>query len=489
MKRILLGFMTAAVPLLGQAQNSPIDDFQKFRSQLHADYQGFRKSVLDGYADYLNTAWKEYKAFKGEARDEKPKPVTPPDVKTTPSLPPSEPEPLKVVPRPKPAEPVKPVKPAEPVKPVLPETPTVPEPQNVPFSFYGAGLTAPKMESAGITSLKPAEVSSAWRHYQQKSMRELAGTLRAKARSLGLNDWFTYEMVRECVNAQLPQATVADRVTLQHFLLANMGFDVRLADCGGMPCLMFATQQTIYGRGYLLIDGKKYYVYQYNGKDAPSGGSLYTCELPSDVDLGSAMDMRIRSNVNMTVQEMHHCKLEYNGITVTGDVDVRLMEMLRRYPQMDVVNYAMSNLSPSLHESVLEQLRPHIEGLPVDKAANLLLRFVQHAFDYATDGNQHGYEKAYFFEENFYYPKNDCEDRAIFYAYLVRNLLDLDVHLIQFPGHECTAVNFKDVKVHGTGYIYEDRTFVICDPTYIGASIGQCMPEYRDVAPKIELWY
>jgi hypothetical protein len=148
----------------------------------------------------------------------------------------------------------------------------------------------------------------------------------------------------------------------------------------------------------------------------------------------------------------------------------------------------MSNLCPSLRKSVLEQLKPHITGMSTAAAANRLLHFVQYAFAYATDGEQHGYEKAYFFEENFFYPKNDCEDRAIFYAYLVHNLLGLDVHLIQFPGHECTAVNFNE-NVEGTGYLYDGKPFVICDPTYIGASIGQCMPDYRNTKPKVEQWY
>ena len=93
-----------------------------------------------------------------------------------------------------------------------------------------------------------------------------------------------------------------------------------------------------------------------------------------------------------------------------------------------------------------------------------------------------------FIEENFYYPKNDCEDRAIFYAFLIRNLLGLDVHLVHFPGHECTAVCFGTENVIGSGYRYEGKTYIICDPTYIGANIGQCMPQYEDVEPKVELW-
>ena len=80
-------------------------------------------------------------------------------------------------------------------------------------------------------------------------------------------------------------------------------------------------------------------------------------------------------------------------------------------------------------------------------------------------------------------------DRSIFYAFLIHNLLGLDVHLVQYPGHECTAVSFTDSSIHGDAYTYRGKTFVICDPTFIGSSIGQCMPTYVNVKPIVEQWY
>lgn len=481
-KKLFTVFILPLLPCMAQAQMTS-DTFQQFRSGVMEGYGKFRKSVLDGYAAYLDTVWKEYKAFKGDTRDEKPKPVTPPDVKDVPPVQQPEADKPVVAPEERPRQPQTPQRPATPVVPTVPQTPL-----EASFSFYGTMLKAPRMECAAVEQLTPQKAATAWRQYEEGGMRKMAETMKGNARALGLNDWFTYEMVRECVNAQCGAATPAARITLQHFLLANMGYDVRMADSGGAPCLMFAVAQTVYSRGYIVIDGRKYYIFQDNGRDAPEGGSFYTCELPHDADPGSAMNLRLNGMTGMRTGDRHHCELTYDGITVTADVDRGQMEMLRHYPQLNVADYAMSVIDPKLRGAVLEQLRPHIAGLSEGAAADRLLSFVQHAFDYATDGDQHGYEKAYFFEENFFYPKNDCEDRAIFYAYLVRNLLGLDVHLIQFPGHECTAVCFKDSSVSGAGYTYGGRTFIICDPTYIGASIGQCMPDYRGMTPKVEEW-
>ena len=183
------------------------------------------------------------------------------------------------------------------------------------------------------------------------------------------------------------------------------------------------------------------------------------------------------------------CVLSDGRITIKGTVNYGMMEMLRHYPLMDVPHYAESKILPAFHRNIIEQIRPQISSLNQRDAANALLHFVQFAFDYATDNEQHGYEKPYFLEENFYYPKNDCEDRSIFYAFLVHSILGLDVHLVKYPGHECTAVHFTDNSIIGDGYVYNNQTYIICDPTYIGASIGQCMPNYINKKPVVELWY
>lgn len=464
---------------MAMAQTDMMKSFDDARREMLNDYNGFRKSVLDNYADYLEQVWKEYRTFKGEVRDDAPKPKTQPDAGKIPALPPEEKTP-EVTPAPI-AVPTEPQKPEPAVAPVVPV-------QQTGVTFYGVRVKAPLLKTVVVANMEPSAVAAAWRAYAGGGMARCAKVMAENAKALGLNDWFTYEYVRESVNAQCKGSSETERAVLMHFLLANMGYDVRLAVCHDMACLLLAIDQQVYGRGYMETDGRTYYIYKVDGDMVPEGGSIYTCSLPEGIDAGLPLDMRIRREMKIRGGEMHRCTLEYGGMTVTTEVDVAMMEMLRHYPQMDIAQYAMSDVCPGLRRSVLDQLAGYIQGMTKVEAAQKLLRFTQLAFAYATDGEQHGYEKAYFLEENFYYPKNDCEDRAIFYAYLVRNLLGLDVHLVNFPGHECTAVNFGDTNVRGTGYVYDGKTYVICDPTYIGASIGDCMPQYRGVKPKAEKW-
>ena len=179
------------------------------------------------------------------------------------------------------------------------------------------------------------------------------------------------------------------------------------------------------------------------------------------------------------------CELDDGKIRLECSVNEGVMDMLRNYPMMDLRCYVASVVLPQFQHSILEQMKPQIEDMTQCEAANALLHFVQYVFDYENDLETHGREKVNFIEENFYYDKNDCDDRSILYAFLVRSLLDLDVQIVEYPGHECTAVHFTDCLTYGNGYYVDGDFYLICDPSFVGAPIGRCMPKYRTLQPNV----
>lgn len=76
---------------------------------------------------------------------------------------------------------------------------------------------------------------------------------------------------------------------------------------------------------------------------------------------------------------------------------------------------------------------------------------------------------------------SDCDDRAVLFAQLVKNLLGMKVVLIYYPGvHLATAVHFDDPQVTGDYVAVGNSKYLVCDPTYIGADTGMAMPDLRD---------
>ncbi len=454
-------------------------DYQAFRKGLLSDYQGFRKGVLDDYAKYLQDVWDRYDEFQGTKRDKRPKPSTIPFAEDKPNSPKPLPNPT-VVPQELPTSPA--VTP-KPIKPTIPSATT-------DFSFYGMTVKANVCKAIVLNDIDHNAIAKAWETYSKESeMDAVVQNLQTLSVAYGLNDWFTFELVR--AYSRKTASSNISNVLLQHYLLANMGYDVRLASTDSQLLLLVPFKQQVYERNYIMIDGKKYYAfYEQDASRSTQPQGIYTCKLPQDVEKGHHLDLTFHKGVLAIKSGVkHEFSVSDGTLSLHGSIDKGTMEAIRHYPQMDVPYYAMSCIDSEFHQSLLDQMRMQINGCAEKTAVGKILHFVQYAFKYATDGEQHGYEKPYFIEENFYYPKNDCEDRAVLFAFLVHNLLGLDVHLLHYPGHECSAVNFSQSSVYGDHYAIDGRNYYICDPTYIGASIGQCMPDYRNVKPIVERWY
>lgn len=358
------------------------------------------------------------------------------------------------------------------------------------FSFYGHPLSAVAIQPVKVKSVRNADVFQAWLDYQRQDITRVLSSLRSCADEFGLNDWFVLELVRSYADDLLPAGTPADRVLLEHFLLVGMGYDVRLARTERQLLLLVPFEQEVYERFFIKIGGKDYYLFYDDLEFNPNERSVvYPCD-PSRKDLGKGQTFSLLFKdkaLNIPSNDESLCDFNDGQIRVVCEVNPRVMRMLRDYPLMDLQCYAVSVVLPQFHAAIQEQLIPQLEGLSQCDAANALLHFVQYVFDYEDDFDQYGHEKINFIEENFYYEKNDCDDRSILYAFLVKSLLGLDVQFVHYPGHDCTGVRFTECATRGNGYFYGDDYYLICDPSYIGASIGRCMPEYRSVQPVVKL--
>ncbi len=361
---------------------------------------------------------------------------------------------------------------------------------DVTFSFYGNSLHAARMRTVNVASIRESDVSCAWRDYQKVDVSPVVASLNELSDSLGLNDWFVLELVRYYADGLLPSSPPMDRVLLEYYVLSSMGYDIRLARSDRQLILLVPFEQEVYEHYFIHINDKDYYlIYDNLDCDMNEKSVLYPCD-PStnkDSDRGRSFGLLFKDKAfNVSTGDDWLCDFDDGMIHVSCMVSPCVMRMLRDYPMMDLRCYATSIVLPQFHAAIEEQLMPQLEGMSQCDAAEALLHFVQSVFGYEDDINQFGREKVNFVEENFYYEKNDCDDRAVLFAYLVNSLLGLDVQFVQYPGHDCTAVRFTDCGTRGNGYFYGDDYYLICDPSYIGASIGRCMPDYRSVKPAVK---
>ncbi len=547
MKKFIPLVLAAAlfVPVCTSAQNDNTaakdykKDFDEFRKGIHSDFDSFRSRILEHYADFLRGEWHEYEALMPKERYSQPKPtvapvVTPertpkpkpknkpkPEEKAMPQpapepapAPAPEPEPTPVpAPAPEPApkpEPTPVPAPAPepeptPVPAPKPEpTPApAPKPADLPkpekkqeeadrFSFYTMPVKVPKVSYNVKNTLQSTEdFADQWSSLNRQDVAKFViPTLQKIARDAGLNDYLTYRLVHDYVNAKIPDADNTSRVSLMHYLLTNMGYDARLAlaSAGRIPILLLPIDQQVYGLMSMKFNDKNYYLFLPDGmpNSAISGNRIYTCTLPAEASKGKSFDLVI--NELKIPEKPKEFNLQYGKLHLTGVLNENLIPILYRYPQMQMDGYARSNIQPKLRRDLTRQIQEQLGALADGADVEELLSFTQHVFEYATDQAFHGFEKPYFLEESLYYPLNDCEDRAIFYSYFLWNALGKKAQLIQYPGHEAVTVKL-DSPVEGTAYTTGGETFYISDPTYIGAKTGMVMEQFRSVAPKVDYTY
>ena len=330
-----------------------------------------------------------------------------------------------------------------------------------------------------IGNMRENAIADAYEAMCKADYKALVDDCRKVKKKLNLNDWGIFLFVREASKTLCTDENAA--VVMQQFLLNELGYKskmARRADRNQM-LLFVAADCQVYGHPYFTKDGLNYYNLTSN-----ESCQFYMCQEDSP-KAKSKLNMQVNHapalNAGM-VNSVH--KNRSGSVAVSVDVPKSLMEFYGSMPQCDYSVYVNAEVNPSVASKVLSTLAPLVNGKSEAEAANLLINFVQTGFQYATDQEQFGYEKPFFVEELFYYPYCDCEDRSVLYSYLVRNLLKLDVVLLDYPNHIATAVCFNE-NVSGDFVTVGGKKYVVCDPTYIGASIGKAMPQFKNVAAKV----
>lgn len=279
-----------------------------------------------------------------------------------------------------------------------------------------------------------------------------------------------------------------EAILLTAYLLSQSGYQMRLGMTDNELFLLIATEYIVYGRPYFCLDGLNYLVL--------NGGSQSMKIVANDYPVGQPLSLAMNEEplLSWRASEPRLLTGSYSLMAASAQINLNLLEFMDLYPNAQWgenpmtrwAMYANTPLDPIVKHLLYPSLERAMIGKSLPEAANLLLDFVQTAFEYQYDEKVWGGDRAFFAEETLYYPYADCEDRSILYSRLVRDLLGLDVVLVYYPGHLATAVRFP-MQLPGDFFELESGKYLVCDPTYIGAPIGVSMPNMDEQKAKVIL--
>lgn len=476
----ILSFALLFCGVFCYAQDDFTKEFNNFSSNAKNIFEDFNARANKVFADALKENWKEYQACEALEPHQKPKPSTPPQA--SPEDPVKVDERLEILSQPEPV----------PTKDTMRSTTDasavqgfLDAPKQVQFDYFGVkqNVNVPreygKFHLSGTTS---QDVSAFWK--KLSSNRDVNATIRGCKRAyetFQMNDWALFRWVENLSAAVYPANVNSERSVLTVFLLNQLGIKCKVACVGNVLTPVVAFRQTIYGKSYIREGGERYYIVQ----NSVPGASIYSYDFDfpntSPLDVKIARPLKIGASSDIYNIKKHSSVF---GCDIVLPVNRRLIEFYDSCPQAGTEWYDKSVVDPSFAKALILALDPYVKGKSEEEAVTLLLRFLHNDFSYKRDNEQFGREKPFFVEENFVYPFNDCEDRSVLFAFLVRRLTGLKVVLLDYPDHIATAVAFNS-PVKGSYIDYSGNSYYVCDPTYVGAGIGEVMPVYRNSGVKV----
>lgn len=309
----------------------------------------------------------------------------------------------------------------------------------------------------------------------------------------GLNEWGYFCLLRSLSEKMF--TNIDDRVLFCFYMLRNEGnFKTRVARGKNSDklTLLIALDNSKEVYSYTFFQFKddesgtkkvKYYTVYGGGKANEAVYSYDFCKQDADK---REMKLDFTKNLNMGACDVTRTVQLTKKRSVTLPYNKAHMAYLNDVPMTVFPIYFVNPIAIEAQQVLQDNFSEMRDQYTPTQFIQMLLHFVQTGFEYKTDDDQFGYEKYFYPEEVIGYPYCDCEDRSAMFAWLVQKYTNAKVIGLQYEGHVATAVWFgDDANVKGDGFMYGGKKYYVCDPTYINASIGMTMPQFKGKTPKI----
>lgn len=470
------------------------EGFREWAQSQRRDFRDFREERDRAFHRFLQAQWKAFRVYRGEPEDPTPKP------RTVPEAPPAPAPGGEVKPAPGPAP--TPARRPEPESTPSPEPQPggAPEPQAAPepapakpagkpvaVAFLGHDLEVRVPAAWAHLRLDRADrgaVADFWAAFARTPVDPVVEQLEGIRERLRLNGWGYLRLSHALARAVAGEGDAATALTWG--LLLKSGIDARVGSEQGRLVLLYRPREKLYDTPYFDLDGKRYYVFQSEGR-IPRLTTYEADYEGADQRLAIALKRPPKAGGETRTRTLRF-RYRERAYRLEVPVSPALLDFLGTVPQMDLAAYFRERPGNALEQALVPPLKRATDGLERQRQVDLLLRFVQTAFDYRTDQEQFGREDYLLPEETVFYPASDCEDRAVLFAWLARRVLGLEVAVLDYPGHVATAIDLGDAG-QGVHVTVGGRRLLVADPTYINADAGMVMPDFRDKRPKVlPLW-
>ncbi len=469
-----------------------LQDFNNFKKETHDDFDNFRDSVLTDFENFKKLIWKEFEGFRTGGTFVKPKPRV---------ITPIKPEDIPVKPLP-----LTPKIPKIIIKPKI----TIPEDdfskrispdfklklqhiiktasRTIEVDFYDAlfhfyynpvNFSLPNISKESITAAvkRLSENTTSF----QNEIDQWA----TYAQTMQLNDYGFFQLLKK---TSLQMYQDRKKATLfVWYILNKVGFDCKLSYTKKEDLfLLLPSKYPLMYRFQYRIDGKRYYIFDFNPNPPQNYGGIYSYQ--GNLNGTYKLDFLITKapHIKTAIKE-NKFKVGKTKEKIKLSSNISYIQFLSELPMLNYQAYYYMPMSKQAEAQLDAKITPFLRGNTTLQKVTFLLNFVQAGFPYKYDKEQFNKkERPQSSEEMLFYTKGDCEDHAALFSYLVLRYTNCEVLGILYKGHATTAVKFTDGrKINGCHLPAPYSDYVLCEPTCnVPTPVGYISKEYRGVVPE-----
>ncbi|MFV0419388.1 MAG: hypothetical protein ACK5KT_11740 [Dysgonomonas sp.] len=368
---------------------------------------------------------------------------------------------------------------------------------NIPFFEKELSLNVDSDTRFSLSSISEFQVSWAWKKLTATSFSTIIEGTDKLRKELLLNDWGVYMLISQLADQIFAEKQTDEKKVFMAFMLTHAGYNVKLARSGRgtgneARLHLLIPFKTKVNQWETTIDNKVYYTW--TGKEKEKLNATYTS---TDDIYSYRKNLKLaKADLNLTIKDVP----SIGTVTMQKTIESKskylqevkiawrssLTNFYDTYPSTVLPIYANTPLSVATRKSLQLSFDTAINSMSERELVEQLLFWFYHAFQYKLDEE----ERPLFSEQTVKSLYNDCEDRAVFFARILKEIVGVDVVLVVYEGekgkisHVATGVHFGE-KLNGVSTPHNGKEYMICDPSDKRCVIGSTLDEYRNSKNKI----
>ena len=328
--------------------------------------------------------------------------------------------------------------------------------------------------------------------YKEEKYSILLKSFQRQKDVLNLNDWMYYKLIVKTVNELYPKSKQLYKEVVVWFFLFESGYDIKtLFDKNNVylyaPINSFFENDEESVCADVLIKGTKKFTIL-NILKKPSELLYFGTKENKE---GKLFLIEAKSLPNLTPQVIKKKEKFYSGeekYEIEYEIDTTLISIYRDAPSGCLGESFEVPLSKVTYNSLIPQLKELIKDKNNVEAGRIILSFVRETFKHKDDKIIYGREKFMTPEEALYYEYSDCEDRSALFYYLIKELLNIPIVLLDYSSHCSIATSFDSLEIKTKkSFDYNGKSYWFTEPTdfYNTIEIGSTYDYMKDDEFKI----